>query len=147
MCKLVVRGCYKAPNCGIRFWLCGHDTEQWVATAAQDITSGQRQILKDMYDYATVLPLSFILEWAHQVAASSLQSHSIGGRSHHLVTSCFVHQISSTILLTLSSSTLLSRPSFLCPFGPPVRAFAIALRKRCLSSIFCCRSLSAASRA
>lgn len=32
------------------------------------------------------------------------------------------------ILRTLSSNTLLSRPSFLWPLGPPVRALAMALR-------------------
>ena len=84
-------------------------------------------------------------------SSSAIQSGSLAMGVHFredasLVTNS-THPPSPTILFTLSSSTLLSRPSFLCPFGPPVRAFAIALRNRSRSSIFCCLCFSASSRA
>lgn len=44
-----------------------------------------------------------------------------------------------------SSRTVLSRPSFLCPFGPPCLAFAMAFRNRSLSAIFKARSFCASS--
>jgi hypothetical protein len=41
-----------------------------------------------------------------------------------------------TILLIRSSSTVLSLPNFLCPFLPPVLAFAIAFLNLSLSAVF-----------
>lgn len=90
-----------------------------------------------------------IVSYRPQSDGQSVLCHNSGTFQHrkYSIPSCCIIQF-ATIFLTLSSKTLLSRPSFLCPFLPPVRALAIAFRKRSLPSSLRCLSArdSSASR-